>query len=394
MGMTRGEWIGACGALAAGEGVASLVPQGADCWPAVAIVAVLAVLFGYGLGICGWRFAAIFLVGVALFFHASVGEERMYRDSPWMRNVRRRVSEKAPDNPVRMALSRRVGIGLEHDPLAANLNRAILLGERKRLPWKVRKTFVASGTMHVFAISGLHVMLVAKVLVLAMLLLMVPMRWAGAVAILPLWGYVAVVGAPPSAVRAAVMATFYFLAPVFWRKSDSLMAWALTFLLTHVYDPTLIGNVGCLLSFAVMLAILFALDLGSGLGKGLKMSLWVTFAAWLMGVPISAHVFGQVTPGGLLANLPLLAAAGFTVISGIVGLGASFVSETLAAHLNNLAALFTEAMVGVSGAVAQIPGSNFEIVKWPLWMCALWYVAVLLSLYLVRRVKARRCGII
>ena len=43
-----------CGALAAGEYLASFVPSAADVWPAVAGLAVLIALFGFGLAARGW----------------------------------------------------------------------------------------------------------------------------------------------------------------------------------------------------------------------------------------------------------------------------------------------------------------------------------------------------
>ena len=74
-----------CGALAAGEYAASFVPTFAEVWPLVACLALLAGLFGYGASVRGWAPAVLFLAGVALFLHASVAPERLYRERPWMR---------------------------------------------------------------------------------------------------------------------------------------------------------------------------------------------------------------------------------------------------------------------------------------------------------------------
>ena len=369
-----------CGALAAGEYAASFAPFFAEAWPFVAALAALVALFGFGLRCRGWAFAAVFLLGAALFLQASVGSERLYREQPWMRGRRQheRPGAAAPGGwaaEAKRDLSRRIGLGLGHDREAAALNRAILLGERSRLPRRTRQVFVASGTMHVFAISGLHVMAVAKVLVLLLTLLLVPRRWAGVVAIPVLWGYVRLIGCPPSAVRAALMASFYYLAPVCWRRPNLLRSWELAFLVIHVCSPLMVTNVGNALSFSVMLSL--ALVEECGLRTGVRLpSLVVALVVWSAGVPIAAHVFGRVTPGGILANLVLVGAATWTVFSGAVGALASFISETLAAHLNNLSALCTRAMVGVSELVSRLPGTNFEVVEWSLLQCAGWYVVM------------------
>lgn len=386
--MNERRWLYACAALAAGEAAVSGLSQGADLWPVVVVATVLVALFGYGFELRGLRYIVLFLVGAALFLQASVTSEQFYREKPWMRDRQFR-RHQVVSNPVKRELSRRIGIGLEHDPSVANLNRAILLGERSRLPRQTRQVFIDSGTMHIFAISGLHVMNVAQVLVTLLLLCFVPYRWVGLVAIPILWGYVALIGSPPSAIRAAMMASFYYLAPVFWRRPNGIMAWALTFFIVYGGSPRMITDVGCALSFVVMLAIILAGRVARRFGDGWRMALWLTFAAWVAGVPIAAHAFGRVTPGGLLANIPLIFAAQFSVSAGLVGALVSFVSVTLAAHLNNFAALFTKAMVGVAEVVARLPGANFDTGKWSLLQCAEWYAAVALAGYLVHSVKSR-----
>ena len=396
------KWLIACAALAAGEYAASFVPVMAEAWPVAAAAAALVALAGYGFAWRGWHLLFLFVLGASLFLFASVESERGYRLKPWMRNasVQRKASAAAKARrdsaamPLRRELSRRVAIGLEHEGDIVALNRAILLGERGRLPRQARRTFVESGTIHVFAISGLHVMAVAGLLYWFMRMCFVPLRFAGLAAVPILWGYVWVVGLPPSAVRAAMMATFYYAAPLFWRRPDATKAWALTFFIVYLGDPTKISDVGCALSFTVMLAILLALECGKVFGGAWRQSLWVAFAAWAAGVPIAAHVFGRVTPGGLLANLALLPSAVVTVVAGAMGLAASFVSETAAAHLNNLSALFTKAMVGVSSVVARIPGANLETGSWPTWVCLVWYAALLSLLMFAWRRQFRERGIV
>ena len=383
-----------CGALAAGEYLASLVPRIADIWPLPAVGVVLTALFGYGLSWRGWHVVAFFLLGAALFLLASVPVEQMYREQPWLRGREARSRHLTAEpvgvlKSVKADFSRRVGIGLENEWETVALNRAILLGERRRLPRKMRRLFIESGTMHVFAISGLHVMAVAEVLAYVLAMLFVPRRVAGVVAVPPLWAYVWMIGLTPSAVRAALMATFVCIAPLVWRKPDGLRAWALTFLLVHLVRPRLIVDVGNVLSFAVMLSIVLAGD-WSRVWAGWKRTLFVTCVAWAVGVPISAHVFGRVTPGGMLANLVLIAVARLTVYAGAIGLVSSYLSDAVAAHLNNLGALAVRAMVFTADAVARLPWANVETGRWSLLPCVGWYVALGLGAFLLYKGEERR----
>lgn len=383
-------WLVFCASLAVGEALAALVPAGADAWPMPLVAAIPVVLLGYGLSLRPWPFVAVFLIGVSVFWLASVEIERDFRMSPWMRGARRRDTVVREASAFKCDLSRRIGIGLAHDPETAALNRAMLLGERSAMPRAAKKAFVESGAIHVFAISGLHVMVVARLLVFLAAMLYVPYRFQGAVAIPAVWGYVVAVGAPPSAVRAALMATFYAAAPLFWRRPNGLTAWSMAFMAVHLLNPRQIADTGSQLSFSVMLAIVFAVRAARSMLGEWRKWLCVSFAAWAAGVPVAAAVFGRVTPGGLVANLILVVAAGYSVAAGAAGVLLSYLSETLAAHLNNLSALATDFMVLAATLVAKLPFANFEMEKWGVLECVEWYAALVLSFVLLRMIGSRR----
>ena len=288
---------------------------------------------------------------------------------------------------LRSRLSAAAGIGLSHDPLAADLDRAIVLGERANLPRSTRRMFADAGTIHVFAISGLHVGVIAWMIVyFLMSLFFFPLRFVVLPLIPILGGYVLMIGAPPSAVRAAVMSVIYFAAPMFFRRPDSLVAWSITFLLFHILLPTSLYNVGSLLSFTVMLGILLYLRWAETFKSEKLAAYGVSPAAWAAGVGIAAHVFSRITPGGLLANIALIPLASFCVIFGALGAVTGLFSDFLASHFNNAAALLIQAMSAISWAVTQLPYANLEVAPWGFWSCAAWYSVLILTLYLIRSV--------
>ena len=65
-----------CGALAAGEYLASFYPQLAGTWPIAAIAATFILLFGYGWESKAMCYAATMLFGIALFLFASQDQEQ------------------------------------------------------------------------------------------------------------------------------------------------------------------------------------------------------------------------------------------------------------------------------------------------------------------------------
>ncbi len=273
---------------------------------------------------------------------------------------------------VRGDFSRRLGIGVSADAESLKLVRAIILGERAQLPRATQSAFADAGTIHVFAISGLHVMIVAKILSVALLIFFVPARFLGFVLVPLVWLYVILTGASPSAIRAATMASIYFAAPIFYRAPNGLIAWAATFLAVHLWNPALLQNIGCRLSFAVVLVLILSVRASRFYGKKTKL-LVLTLATWAAGVPLVASAFGRFTLRGLVANLVLVPAAEFAVIAGSVGLLASYISSVLAAYFNNLAVLFADAMAGISFLTAAFPGAHGETPPWSWSLCLAWY---------------------
>lgn len=296
---------------------------------------------------------------------------------------------------LREVLSRNIGYGLAHDPLAADLDRAMVLGERANIPAEALQTFVDSGTVHVFAISGLHVGVIAWMIVyLLMIVFFFPLRWV-AIPLAPiLFGYVIMIDAPPSAVRSAVMSVIYFSAPLFLRRSDSLVAWSVTFMVFHVLNPEMLMNVGSLLSFTVMLGILLYVRWAEMFVTAFKSSFGVTTAAWLSGVAIAAKTFERITLGGLFVNIVMVPLATLSVVLGFLGAVLGSVCPWLASHFNNATALLIDAMAGISWMAARFPYANLVVKPWPMWMCVAWYVGLVMICWLIRSVYLRRKQII
>lgn len=333
--------------------------------------------------------------------------KRYDRRMLWVRrrSDARRVAAAAPWSAraqwenVGAELARRAGAGLEWNEELATLNRAILLGRRAELTKERRRMFADAGTVHLFAISGLHVMVVAFFLEKLLARLDVPEGARGLVCLPLVAAYVALTGARPSAVRAAAMAALMLAAPVFGRRPNALAAWSATALAVYSLSPERLFDIGCTLSFTVMLGIVLWMNWTRSLSPwfrpGTRAARWcagigVSFAAWIAGAPITARVFGRFTPGGLIANIAVMACAQLMVKTGMGALAASLVCLPLAALLNNFAAALTWTMAFASKCVAALPGTTFDVEPWSAGACLAWYAAWTAALALVGRALPRR----
>ena len=296
------------------------------------------------------------------------------------------------------ACARRAALGLAWCSELVALNRAILLGQRAGLTTRQRQAFVTAGTIHVFAISGLHVMLVALMLVraLGVVGLSMPLRGVFALPVLAL--YVFMTGARPSAVRAAMMVGFYLAAPAFGRRGDSLVAWALTALAVYGLAPERVFDAGCTFSFMVMLGLVVWMKgvlphLPERLQQGIGGMLGISLAAWIAGVPVAAHLFGRIALAGLVANLVVVNLAALTVAFGLMGMVLGFVVPPLAVVFNNLAAMSTGVMRWVSMAVAAVPGASLTVDTWPVALCLAWYLSWALAGFVILRLRGWKKGV-
>ena len=286
-------------------------------------------------------------------------------------------------------IARRMAIGLDSNPGGAAVSRAMILGARRSLSPEDREAFSAAGTVHVFAVSGLHVMALAWGVRMAFFF--VPARFAALFVAPVLFLYVLMVGSPPSAVRAALAATLYFAAPMFWRRPNGIVAWAMAFSMAFVaigvLRPLSLSGAGAMYSFSVTLSlVMFARCLARRGGGGALLAFFAAPAvAWAAGAPISARMFGMVSLGGLVANAAVVPAAAFAVAACAAGVAASFVSPALASHANNLAALVTGCMASASRAVASVPFCRIEVEPWPAWLCVAWYVGLAVAVFVWAR---------
>jgi competence protein ComEC len=275
----------------------------------------------------------------------------------------------------------------------------------------MRRVFANSGTIHVFAISGMNIALVAGLLIVVVSALGVPRPyWVVGLAPL-LFFYTFASGAQPSAMRACLMAVLYFAAPLLGRRPSGSAALAGTALAVYAWTPALVFNIGCTLSFAVMGGLLAfctpfcrygrelcrvpALRRNARLyeqagspaaGLRLRWAAWgvsllvdsmaVSVAAWLASLPLTAYYFGRFTPGGVVANLVIAPCAFLVMVAGCLGWAVSFVSAWCAAAFNHAAGFFTVIMVWTAEVTAACPWGNFNVSKWAPWQVGAWFLAL------------------
>ena len=254
----------------------------------------------------------------------------------------------------------------------------VLLGEvagiRGPLPGDIDNAMVASGLVHVLAISGIKVAIVAALLQAA--LLPVLGRRGALVSVAGIGLYAIVGGSTASALRSALMGSLGLVGAVLRRDTEVMRSLLLAAALLLMLRPDLAADLSFQYSFLGVLGIhLFAEGVTRRIAwvpQPFRESAAVTVGAQLATLPLTAHYFHLLpllSPAAnavVLPTLPPAIAAGIA-IAAIHGLGAQasgLVSATLSAAevpLGLLAFLQARLTLLVARATAAIPGAAISL---------------------------------
>lgn len=272
------------------------------------------------------------------------------------------------------------------DPDGGALLAATMLGRTALLPDDAKEAFASTGTLHLFAISGLHIAGMAAALLWAARRCRLPTRPAGVVILALLWVYVEVTGASPSSLRAWIMAVFVWAGQAGERAAPPVQSLALAAAATLVWSPEACGDPGFQLSYLAVLAILLAgapaaAELAGptiaerltpadavprwrrglwSLRRAMLAGLCVSVAATVAGAPLTLAYFGSASWGGAFANLLLVPLSEIPLVLGMASLLLSVWPPLLpvAAWINGAAATTLDGMTWFADTFAQLPHLN------------------------------------
>lgn len=195
----------------------------------------------------------------------------------------------------------------------ASLVRGILLGENIR-DRELRDEFTRTGLIHITALSGSNISLIAIFLSYITTWLVIPRRFAFIINTVLIVLFTVMVGAPASVVRAAIMGILVLFARETGRASTALYAVVIAGLIMVLHNPFLLRfDIGFQLSFLATISLIYlgpimALFLKPlmGVKSFLKDYLAATLAAQLGTMPLVLYVFGTASFIAPLANIVVL----------------------------------------------------------------------------------------
>ena len=262
----------------------------------------------------------------------------------------------------------------------ASLAQGIVLGLRGNIPQTLRDDFARSGTAHLLAISGLHLGIMAGIL-LSLGIWLFGRRYYLYVwlALGAIWLYALITGMHPPVVRGAIMASLFLIAELLGRQRSAITALTLAAAVMVGISPYILGDAAFQLSFLAMAGLVFLFPIFRSLGRRaikvtlgedgaaasmagvasdtLSASLGAIIAVW----PVVAYYFGIVSFVGPLATfLSLPALPGIIVLGALTGV-LGLVALPVAQAIGWLAWLFLSYTMVIAGGLAAPSVSSIEV---------------------------------
>lgn len=215
------------------------------------------------------------------------------------------------------------------------ISSALILGVKDELDNAIRSAYASTGTMHVLAVSGLHVGLIYLVLVWVFIFFAPSLRQRVLQAVLILsflWTYAFLTGLSPSVLRAVVMFSFVTVGTAIKRQTNIYNTIAIAAAALLLLNPYNLKEVGFQLSFLAVLGIVYLqpklyalLEINTWLLDKVWSYFTVAIAAQLATLPLGLFYFHQFPVYFWFANLVIVPAAMFALCTGIVALAFSWV---------------------------------------------------------------------
>ncbi len=259
----------------------------------------------------------------------------------------------------------------------ASLAQGIVLGKRGAIPTSLKDDFTRTGTAHLLAISGLHLSIVAGILLSLGIWLFGRRRYTYIwLALGAIWLYALLTGMHPPVIRGAIMASLFLAAELLGRQRSAFTALTFAAAVMVGISPQVLWTASFQMSFLAMAGLILIFpplrDIGRKTVKAtlgeegpaistaniITDSFSITLGAVIAIWPLVAYYFGIISFVGPLATLLALPALPGIIITGALAGVLGLIALPLAYAIGWLAWLFLSYMLLVVNVFA-IPSLSY-----------------------------------
>ena len=256
----------------------------------------------------------------------------------------------------------------------------MLLGEKGFIPPDLKEAFTDAGIMHVLAVSGLHVGIIAMALLALLSILRLPKKLKLLILILILIMYASITGFRPSVLRATIMFIILIGGKLINRSRNLNISLFFAAFVILLLNPLILYDAGFLLSFIVTFSIInispILQELLSKIVVWIKNPLAVSIAAWIGIFPLSAYFFSKVSIISIVSNIFIVPLTGIAVILGFITFFIGMVSISLAGIIANINYLVLNLITFIAKLFSSLPFAFIYVAQPSIMVIVLYYLTV------------------
>jgi competence protein ComEC len=255
----------------------------------------------------------------------------------------------------------------------------LILGEKAAFSQELRQQFVDTGTIHIVALSGYNVTIVAEWIM--KLFAFLPVQAGIGVGIVTILLFVLMSGGGSTALRAGIMAVLALIARATGRDYDVARALVLALVLMILVNPyLLVYDVSFQLSFIATVAVIFLSP------RIEKYFLWVTdkfelrdivsvtLSAYIFVLPFILYKMGNLSLVALPANVLVLPLIPFTMLLGFLTGFVGLIWYGFSIPFGFISYIFLHYELSVISFFADFPLASITLPNFPLFLTVLIYM--------------------
>jgi competence protein ComEC len=250
----------------------------------------------------------------------------------------------------------------------APLAKALLIADMSDVGPEVRDRFAMAGLVHILSISGLHVTIVATAMLLVLEAVRLPKRYALIAGCALTATYVALIGAPPPAVRSAVMFAALAASRLLQRPTSAWSSLALGAAWPLPGNPRVALDIGWQLTVVGMIALIAAGGVNkryidsrfTGWRHKLISEMTTGIIATIVTAPLVAWYFGRMSLIAPLANIAANPVANLLQPTLFLSLALEW-WPAASGFVADAARPGLRALDGIASGAASLPGAGFGV---------------------------------
>jgi competence protein ComEC len=275
-------------------------------------------------------------------------------------------------------------------PFHSALLKSLLFGEEEEIPFEWKEKLNQTGTRHIAAVSGMNITIISSLILSFLLFLGLWRHHAFYLSVFLISFYVLMIGAPASAIRAAIMGILYLTAQHFGRISSGERPVVFAATLILFFNPLLLRyDIGFQLSFLAILGIVyfyqFFFEKLKKFPKTVREGVSSTLSAQIFTFPILIYNFGQISLISPLSNVLILPILPTITILGFIFSFFGIIFEPIGYLISFPCWLLLSYLLKVVDLCSKIPYSFLTLKVNFLFLLISYSILISLALYLNKK---------